>query len=66
MVTVESESTESILMVEVKLVMHHIEFSSTNCKIESILKSFLAHPGYFGKKGMRHFHLREINTIVHL
>jgi len=60
MVTVESVSTESIQLVEVKLVVCIIiEFSLTNCTFYLILKHFHSHPGYFGKRGMRHFHLKR-------
>ena len=67
---VESESTESIQLVEVSLVACIItEFCSTNCKhhfhvhssISKYSKSInsYSHPGYFGKNGMRHFHLKR-------
>ena len=56
-VTVELASTESILMVEVRLVACITwELTSTNSK-SSFLWSSTSHPGYFGKCGMRVFHL---------
>lgn len=69
MVMVELESTESIQQVGVKLVVCIItEFCSTNCKhhdhyckyktYPNLIFSF-SHPGYFGKNGMRHFHLKR-------
>jgi hypothetical protein len=59
-VTVELESTESIQLVEVKLVVCIIrELTSTNSTLNMILKPSFSHPGYFGKRGMRHFHLKR-------
>jgi hypothetical protein len=60
-VTVELESTESIQLVEVKLVACIIrELTLTNSTIDLILKHTpYSHPGYFGKRGMRHFHLKR-------
>jgi len=58
---VELASTESTQLVEVRLVDAIItEFFSTNCKCSrSSLNTSYSHPGYFGKKGMRHFHLKR-------
>ena len=60
MVTVELASTESIHMVEVKLeVCITWESTSTNSKFSLCLTRLCSHPGYFGKLGMRHFHLLQ-------
>ncbi len=59
-VTVELESTESIHMVEVKLVVCTIwESTSTNSKLGRWVMFPYSHPGYFGKCGMRVFHLQR-------
>jgi hypothetical protein len=57
---VELASTESTQLVEVRLVVCIItEFFSTNCKYAVSSLNSYSHPGYFGKKGMRHFHLKR-------
>ena len=58
---VESESTGSTLTVEVMLVVCII---SESCSTDSnffvaCLTCVLSHPTYFGKKGIRHFHLKR-------
>ena len=57
--TVESGSIGSIRTVVVKLVTCFTwEFSSTSCKC--FLSTYLlSHPGYFGKKGIKRFHVRK-------
>jgi len=61
-VTVELDAIESILQVVVTPVVCTIwEPSTTNSK-KSLFSLFLnvsSHPGYFGKKLMRHFHLKR-------
>ena len=57
---VELASTENMLLVEEKLVVSIIiEFSSTNCEINSTFIFSYSHPGNFGKVGQRHFHLKR-------
>jgi len=59
-VTVELASTENIQLVEVKPVECIItEFFSTNCMVTISSLTPFSHPGYFGKKGQRHFHLKR-------
>ncbi len=59
-VTVESEDTESIPVVAVTLVACTITGStSRNSKHSLLTYSLFSHPGYFGKKGQRHFHLQR-------
>ena len=59
MVMVESESTGSTLTVEVMLVVCIIsESCSTDSKFFVLCLTFLSHPTYFGKKGIRQFHLK--------
>ena len=59
---VELESTESIHLVEVKLVVSNItELSFPNSKKVGGLAnpSLFSHAGHFGKTGQRHFHLKR-------
>jgi hypothetical protein len=59
---VELESTESILLVEVKPVVSHItESISRNSTYHPLRRLNLnhSHPGFFGKLGQRHFHLKR-------
>jgi hypothetical protein len=62
-VTVESEDIESMVVVAVTPVACIITESNTrNSKwLKRAVNAFLlfSHPGYFGKKGIRHFHLKR-------
>ena len=59
-VTVESEDTESIQAVAVTLVACTITGSTSRNSKHSLLAYLIdSHPGYFGKKGQRHFHLQR-------
>jgi len=57
---VESEGTESIPVVVVTLVACTITgLTSRNSKRALFPNNLFSHPGYFGKKGQRHFHLQR-------
>jgi len=59
-VTVVSVVTESILPVAVTQVVCIItESTLRNSKHSLFVNSMISHPGYFGKKGQRHFHLQR-------
>ena len=59
-VTVELVVTESILPVAVTLVACTITGStSRNSRRALFVLTCFSHPGYFGKKGQRHFHLQR-------
>ncbi len=59
-VTVVSVVTESILPVAVTQVVCIItESTLRNSKHSLFVNSLCSHPGYFGKKGQRHFHLQR-------
>ena len=52
------ESTESIQVdVVMQVVCTIVESPSRNCN--TFLVHPFSHPGYFGKKGIRHFHLKR-------
>ena len=58
--TVESEDTESIQVVAVMQVACTITgLTSRNSKHSLLANLLYSHPGYFGKKGQRHFHLQR-------
>jgi ribosomal protein L15 len=60
-VTVESEGTESIPVVVVTLEACTITGSTSRNSRRALFCTdpLFSHPGYFGKKGQRHFHLQR-------
>ena len=56
---VESEDTESTRAVAVTPVACTITESTLRNSKHSLFPNFFSHPGYFGKKGQRHFHLQR-------